>query len=102
VPDDIVFTNPNKGSPWSSTNSVRDHWVDVLKKAGVRYRTPCQTRNAYASQMLNAGEDLEYIAQQIGHSDISVSLKYYARFIKNTEVKYEAKLEAAHKAFKTK
>ena len=38
------------------------------------------------SLMLNAGEDPGYIAQQVGHADISVTLKYYARFIKNTGV----------------
>ena len=52
--------------------------------------------------MLNAGEDLGYIAQQMGHADISVTLKYYARFIKNTGVKHGSKLEAAYEAFKAK
>ena len=97
-----VFLNPITGKLWSTTNKIRAQWIIALKKAGVRYRIPYQTRHTYASQMLNAGEDLGYIAQQMGHADISVTLKYYARFIKNTGVKHGSKLEAAYEAFKAK
>ena len=93
---DIVFVNPNTGNPWSSTNSIRDQWVDVLRKAGVRYRVPYQTRHTYASTMLQVGEDLEYVAEQMGHETSITTLKHYARFIKNTGVKHGSKLEAAY------
>ena len=63
----------------------------------MRYQVPYQTRHTYASTSLAVGEDLAYIAKQMGHSDISVTLKYYARFVKNTGVKHGSKVEEAYK-----
>jgi|TARA_B110000908_G_scaffold157358_1_gene197427 integrase len=97
-----VFLNPLTGRPWSTTNKIRAQWVSVLKKAGVRYRVPYQTRHTFASQMMAAGEDHGFIAQQMGHADIGVTLKYYARFIQNSGIKHGSKLEAAYAAFKAK
>lgn len=93
----LIFLNPNTGQPYSTTNKIRTQWISVLKKAGVRYRVPYQTRHTYASTSLAVGEDLAYIAKQMGHSDISVTLKYYARFVKNTGVKHGSKVEQAYK-----
>ena len=93
----VVFLNPKTGKPFSTTNKIRAQWITVLKKAGVRYRVPYQTRHTYASTMLLAGEDLAYIAKQMGHSDITVTLKYYARFIQNTGVKHGSKMEELYK-----
>jgi len=94
---DIVFVNSNTGNPWSSTNSIRDQWIDVLKKAGVRYRVPYQTRHTYASTMLQVGEDLEYVAEQMGHEDSTTTLKHYARFIQQRGVKHGSLLEEEYK-----
>ena len=52
--------------------------------------------------MMAAGEDHGFLAQQMGHADIGVTLKYYARFIQNSGVKHGSKLEAAYAAFKAK
>ena len=97
-----VFLNPATGSPWSTTNKIRAQWKQALKKAGVRYRVPYQTRHTFASQMMSAGEDHGFIAQQMGHADIGVTLKYYARFIENSGIKHGSKLEAAYAAHKLK
>ena len=95
-PNDIVFMNPLTSQPWSTTNKIRAQWKQALKKAGVRYRVPYQTRHTYASTMLAVGEDLTYIAKQMGHADSSTTLKYYARFIQQTGVKHGSKLEEAY------
>ena len=95
-PNDLVFMNPLTSQPWSTTNKIRAQWKQALKKAGVRYRVPYQTRHTYASTMLAVGEDLTYIAKQMGHADSSTTLKYYARFIQQTGVKHGSKLEAAY------
>jgi integrase len=73
-----------------------------LKKAGIRYRIPYQTRHTFASQMMAAGENHGFIAQQMGHEDIGVTLKYYARFIQNSGIKHGSKLEVAYETFKAK
>ena len=69
----------------------------MLKKAGVRYRVPYQTRHTYASTMLQVGEDLEYVAKQMGHEDSTTTLKYYARFIQQKGVKHGSLLEEEYR-----
>ncbi|MDB9972544.1 tyrosine-type recombinase/integrase, partial [Oceanospirillaceae bacterium] len=96
-PNDIVFMNPLTSLPWSTTNKIRAQWISALKKAGVRYRVPYQTRHTYASTMLQVGEDLTYIAKQMGHADSATTLKYYARFIQQTGAKHGSKLEEAYR-----
>tara|TARA_B110000914_G_scaffold141752_1_gene124111 strand:- start:1691 stop:1861 length:171 start_codon:yes stop_codon:yes gene_type:complete len=47
--------------------------------------------------MLQVGEDLTYIAKQMGHADSATTLKYYARFIQQTGAKHGSKLEEAYR-----
>ena len=54
-----------------------------MRKAGVRYRRPYQTRHTYASMMLTAGEPLGWVAGQMGHSDLNMLGRVYARWIKS-------------------
>lgn len=77
-----VFLNPNTGRPWVSDKALREgHWKHALKRAGVRYRYPYHTRHTYASLMLSAGENPMWVAHQMGHANMAVLLKRYARWI---------------------
>jgi integrase len=76
-----IFYNPNTGKPWTGDRQIRKFWGWALKRAGVRYRNPYQTRHTYASMMLTAGESLPWISRQMGHSSIIMTTKSYARFI---------------------
>ena len=58
-------------------------WIPALRKAGVRYRKPYQTRHTYASMMLMAGENPMWVAKQMGHTDWSLTAKRYARWIQS-------------------
>lgn len=77
-----VFHNPRTGEPWAGDRQVRkEHWTKVLKRAGVRYRYPYQMRHTFASQALSAGENIMWVAKQMGHKDWTVTAKKYARWI---------------------
>ncbi len=77
-----IFLNPQTGKPWVSDSQFRDvFWVRALRKAGVRYRNPYQTRHTYASMMLTAGEDPTWIAGQMGHKDWGMIRRVYARWL---------------------
>src|SRR5262245_65741624 len=56
-------------------------WAPALRRAGVRYRKPYQTRHTYASMALMAGESPMWVARQMGHTDWSLTAKRYARWI---------------------
>lgn len=78
----VVFENPATLQPWETDKQIREwHWRPLLARAGVRYRGPRQLRHTYASTMLSAGENVMWVAQQMGHKDWSITARTYARFI---------------------
>ncbi len=78
----IIFQNPRTNEPWEGDQPIRRTlWEPALKKAGVRYRNPYQTRHTYASMMLTAGEHPMWVAQQMGHADWGMIRQVYGRFI---------------------
>ncbi|HEO1393657.1 TPA: Arm DNA-binding domain-containing protein [Legionella pneumophila] len=80
-----VFYNPRTNTAWETDGQIRKTcWTHILKKAGVRYRNPYQTRHTYASMMLSAGENSLWVAKQMGHKDTEMIIKNYGRWIPDT------------------
>jgi integrase len=78
----IVFFNPLHGKAWEGDQAIRNSaWAPAIKRSGVRYRNPYQTRHTYASMMLSAGESPIWVAQQMGHSDVTMIFRNYGRWI---------------------
>ncbi|KTD72566.1 tyrosine-type recombinase/integrase [Legionella tucsonensis] len=83
-----VFHNPRTNQPWETDHQIRrTAWVHTMKKAGVRYRNPYQTRHTYASMMLSCGENIMWVASQMGHVDTEMVMKTYGKWIPNDESK---------------
>lgn len=66
---------------WANDKQIRVRWREALKAAGVRYRFPRQLRHTYATWMLMAREDPLWVARQMGHKDVSVTLRVYAKYV---------------------
>lgn len=77
-----IFLCSRTGEPWQTDQQIRKScWQPLLKKAGVEYRNPYQTRHTYASLMLSAGENPMWVAKQMGHKDWGMIRKRYGRWI---------------------
>ncbi len=77
-----VFFNPRTDMPWETDAQIRKTaWTHILKKAGIRYRNPYQTRHTYASMLLSAGENPWWIAEQMGHETTEMIMRHYGRWI---------------------
>ena len=80
--DKEVFQNPRTLERWAGDQPIRKTmWHPAMKKAGVRYRRPYQTRHTYASMMLSAGEHPMWVAKQMGHSDWTMIARVYGRWM---------------------
>lgn len=79
--DKEVFIDARYGKPWASDHPVKKRWMIILKKAGVRYRNPYQTRHTFASTLLSAGENPLYVAKQMGHTDTEMITRTYGKWI---------------------
>ena len=85
---DIVFHNPKKGQPWLTDKQIRESaWKPLLKRCGIRYRNPYQTRHTYASFLISQGENLWWIATQMGHVNTEMILKHYGKWIPDSSKK---------------
>lgn len=83
-----VFHNPRTNQPWETDHQIRrTAWIYALEKAGVRYRNPYQTRHTYASMMLSGGENIMWVADQMGHIDTEMVMRVYGKWIPDTSVK---------------
>lgn len=80
--DKQVFLNPRTNTAWETDAQIRKTlWAPALKKAGIIYRNPYQTRHTYASTLLSLGENPMWVAQQMGHKDWGMIRKRYGRWI---------------------
>ncbi len=73
---------------------IRDtHWKRVLQECGFKYRPIYHTRHTFATIMLENGEDILWISNMLGHTDSSMTLSRYAKYIKRDEKKRASFLE---------
>jgi integrase len=56
-------------------------WYRLLAEAGLRAVRLHDLRHTYAVLLLQAGEPVPYVSQQLGHSSIQVTVDIYGRFI---------------------
>lgn len=90
-----IFLNPRTNEPWTGDQPIRKTlWQPALKKAGVRYRVPYQTRHTYASMMLSAGEHPMWVAQQMGHKDWAMIRHIYGKWMPDAAPDAGVKAEA--------
>ena len=62
-------------------DTFRRAWHVILRRADLRYRKPHSLRHTYASLLIQAGEPLTYVQQQLGHHSAAFTLTAYAHFI---------------------
>lgn len=80
-----VFLNPRTGQRWSNERVIRDRWTIILRKAGIRYRNPYQTRHTFASRLLMSGEAELLVAKLLGHTTVEMVRRHYGRYIKQPD-----------------
>ncbi|BCZ51808.1 hypothetical protein OUHCRE10_50200 [Enterobacter hormaechei subsp. xiangfangensis] len=78
-----VFEDPKTNKPWASADAIRKKaWVPTLRKAGIRYRNPYQTRHTFATRLISRGVNLFWLAAQMGHKGPEMLFRHYGRYLK--------------------
>ena len=79
---EYVFLNDD-GEHFYDIKRIRDtHWKKTLEKCGLKYRPIYHTRHTFATVMLENGEDILRASHMLGHTDATMTLSKYARYIK--------------------
>lgn len=77
---DFVFLN--RAGRMLDINNIRARaWKQLLRKAGVAYRSLHQTRHTYATLTLMAGVPVPVVSAILGHSSPSTTLDLYSHYL---------------------
>jgi integrase len=79
-----------EASPWvfpalaadpGAQDAFRRRWRRILDQAELRYRKPHTLRHTYASLLIQGGEPITYVQQQLGHHSAAFTLAVYTHFV---------------------
>jgi integrase len=68
------------GDPFAQ-DTFRRLWRRVLDRTELRYRKPHTLRHTYASLLIQGGEPITYVQQQLGHHSPAFTLAVYTHFV---------------------
>ena len=82
-----VFLN-DKDEHFYDIKRIRNtHWTKVLKECDLKYRPIYHTRHTFATMMLENNEDILWVSNMLGHTDSTMTLSKYARYVKRDDKK---------------
>src|SRR5262249_16750413 len=86
------------GMPPNPDHWHKTHLVPLLQRA--KLRLPASglhsLRHSYVSQLIDSGEDIRYIADQVGHSSTQLTHDIYAHIFKTKRVEAMRRLNAVY------
>ena len=89
----LVF--PSKaGTPMECQKLMIRHFIPALKRAGLPRIRFHDLRHTYASLMIEQGENIKYVQNQLGHSSPTVTLNVYAHLMKDSNQEAACRLES--------
>lgn len=90
--DDLIFASENN-TPIKKENLIRRYFEPALKAAGLPMMRFHDLRHTYASLLIEQGENIKYISNQLGHTNPTTTLNIYAHLIKQDNQEAVCKLE---------
>lgn len=80
---DMIFSNDN-GNPLRHS-VVRDFFYKMCKLSGVPVLSPHALRHSHAVHLLEAGANVKYVSERLGHSTINMTADVYLHVTKKIE-----------------
>jgi integrase len=80
--DSFVFLNDKDEHIYDIKRVRNTHWKNVLNLADLEYRPIYHTRHTFATIMLENNEDILWVSNMLGHTDSTMTLSKYARYVK--------------------
>ena len=77
-----VWVFPNRaGNPQDGVNLLKRNWYPLLAKGGLRRLSFHALRHTYSSLLIQSGESLAFIQQQLGHASIQTTVDVYGHLV---------------------
>jgi integrase len=74
-----LFDGPDGGP--MTRNMFQPRWRRLLRRAGLRPRKAHTLRHTFASQLIQNGENLGYVRDQLGHHSIKMTVDVYGHLL---------------------
>lgn len=81
--DNLVFHQHD--GRWLRTNVVRDYFKVNCKRANVPVLSPHGLRHSHAVHLLEAGANIKYVSERLGHASIKTTADTYLHITKKIE-----------------
>ncbi|MGX9290703.1 site-specific integrase [Bacillus sp. A015] len=78
----VFFQHEGK---WLKTNVVREYFKEVCKRANLPVLSPHALRHSHAVHLLEAGVNIKYVSERLGHSSIKTTADKYLHVTKKIE-----------------
>lgn len=89
----------NYKKPFNSHTVIARRFKKLLSKLKIKERNLYNLRHTFASIMISEGQNILWISKMLGHKNISITLKVYAKFIKEDDKKRIDSLSKINIAF---
>lgn len=74
----LVFSNDDQ--PYGLSLFRQRSWFKLIAASGFRFRPLYQCRHTYATLRLEAGDSVQYVASQLGHTSIAMVNQVYGKW----------------------
>ena len=88
---DLIFPNEN-GKPMSALNMYNRKFLTALKEAKLNKIRFHDLRHTYASLLIDQGENIKYVQNQMGHASIKVTMDTYGHLMKDVNKEAASRL----------
>lgn len=93
-----IFEDTKTKKPWAGADAIRKKaWVPTLRKAGIRYRNPYQTRHTFTTRHISQGANLFWLAGQMGHKGPEMLFRHYGSCVKEYDGNTVASLKKGYR-----
>ncbi len=79
----LLLSSHNK--PFYSHDIIAKRFRELLINISIKERKLYNLRHTFASTMITQGQNILWVSRMLGHKDVSITLKVYARFIKEND-----------------
>lgn len=77
-----VFLNQDNEPLYDIKRIRENQWKKTLRACNLDYRPIYHTRHSFATLMIENGEDILWVSNMLGHTDSTMTLSRYAKYIK--------------------
>lgn len=81
--DNVIF-HQHEGR-WLRTNVVREYFKEVCKRAKLPILSPHALRHTHAVHLLEAGANIKYVSERLGHASVKVTADTYLHVTQKIE-----------------